>query len=326
MGTETNETKEYIAGIDVGGTTVKLGLFSGQGELIEKWEIPTRTKNAGSAILPDVAASLKEHLAGRGASFEALKGAGIGVPGAVRSDGVVNKCVNLGWGVFQLEGALSELLGGVPAFAGNDANVAALGEQWKGGGAGCRNIVMVTLGTGVGGGIIIDGKILTGAFGAAGEIGHIQMRDDEPDTCGCGKHGCLEQYASAKGIARVAGQYLEAHKNAKTRLRTYPSLSARKVFDAAKAGDQTALEIVEIVCAYLARGLASVAEVVDPERFVIGGGVSNAGQILIDTVQKHYVDAVFHASRGTEFALAELGNDAGIYGAARLVLLHTKEN
>lgn len=311
---------KYAAGIDVGGTTVKLGLFDDTGRLLEKWEIPTRTEEGGRNVLPDTAASLRGHLAERNASTADLLGAGIGVPGAVMQDGTVNRCVNLGWGVFSLTGKLSALLDGVKVSAGNDANVAALGEQWKGGGQGRHNIVMVTLGTGVGGGIVINDRILTGAFGAAGEIGHIQMRDDEPETCGCGKHGCLEQYASARGIARVAGKYLADHPEKKSALRTADHISARVVFNAAKKGDATAREIVEIVCEYLGKGLASVAEVVDPEIFVIGGGVSKAGPILTDTIKKYYVRYVFHASRGTAFALARLGNDAGIYGAARMVL------
>lgn len=311
---------KYIAGVDVGGTTVKLGLFDGARELLEKWEIPTRTENGGEKILPDTASSIREHLAKRGADLPDLIGAGIGVPGAVMKDGTVNRCVNLGWGVFSLTDRLSSLLDGTPVCAGNDANVAALGEQWKGGGEGFSSIVMVTLGTGVGGGVIIDGKILTGVHGAAGEIGHIQMRDDEPETCGCGKHGCLEQYASARGIARVTRLYLKEHPEKESSLRSADHISARVLFDEAKKGDAVAIAIVEIVCGYLGKGLASVAEVVDPEAFVIGGGVSKAGPILTETVRKYYVQSVFHASRDTKFVLAELGNDAGIYGAARMVL------
>lgn len=311
---------KYIAAIDVGGTTVKLGLFDGEGTLLEKWEIPTRTEDGGKNILPDTADSIREHLAERGAALSDLAGAGVGVPGAVTHDGTVNRCVNLGWGVFPLTGTLSALLDGVPVYAGNDANVAALGEQWKGGGEGCRSIVMVTLGTGVGGGVVIDGNILIGAHGAAGEIGHIQMRDDEPETCGCGKHGCLEQYASARGIARVAKLYLKEHPEKESALRSADDISARVLFDEAKKGDVTALEIVEIVCGYLGKGLAAVAAVVDPEAFVIGGGVSKAGPIVTDTIRKYYVQSAFHASRGTKFVLAKLGNDAGIYGAARMAL------
>jgi glucokinase len=311
---------KYIAGIDVGGTTVKLGMFDETGTLLEKWEIPTRTEDGGKNILPDTADSIREHLTKRGAKITDLTGAGICVPGAVTSDGTVNRCVNLGWGVFSLTEALSGLLDGIPVFAGNDANVAALGEQWKGGGEGYRSIVMVTLGTGVGGGVIIDGNILIGAHGAAGEIGHIQMREDEPETCGCGKHGCLEQYASARGMARVTRLYLKEHPERASSLRSADHISAHVLFDEAKKGDATALEIVEIVCGYLGKGLASVAEVVDPEAFVIGGGVSKAGPIVTDTIRKYYVQSVFHASRGTKFVLAKLGNDAGIYGAARLVL------
>lgn len=311
--------ERYAAGIDVGGTTVKMGLFSDDG-LLEKWEIPTRKKDGGKQVLPDIAESLSGHLAARKMTFGDLKGAGIDVPGAVLEDGTVNRCVNIGWGVFQLRDTFSGMIGGIPVEAVNDANAAALGEQWKGSGSGYHNIVMVTLGTGVGGGVVVNDRIVTGAFGAAGEIGHLQMREDETETCGCGKRGCLEQYASAHGIARVTKKYLKEHPKEATSLRFRDHISARVLFDEAKKGDKVSLKIVEEVCRCLGRGLSFVSAVIDPEMFVIGGGVSNAGPILTDTIQKYYREYAFHASRKTKFRLASLGNDAGMYGSARLIL------
>ena len=215
----------------------------------------------------------------------------------------MHKCVNLGWGILNINEELGKLLN-LPVKGGNDANVAALGEMWKGGGQGFQSVVVVTLGTGVGGGIIMDGKMLTGAKGAAGEIGHIHVDDEETEACGCGNTGCLEQYASATGVVSLKEG----------------AVSAKTVWDAVKAGDEVAKEIAEQFGEYLGKGLAAVAGVVNPEAFVIGGGVSKAGEVILDYIRKNYIPNVFHASREVEFTLATLGNDAGIYGAAKLVL------
>ena len=207
----------------------------------------------------------------------------------------------------------------VPVFAGNDANAAALGEAWKGGGKGCKNVVVVTLGTGVGGGIIVNGKVLSGYLGAGGEIGHIHINDDEEEQCGCGNKGCLEQYASATGIARLATRKLETD-DRPSKIRGVSSLNAKVVFDAAKDGDELAKEVTEEFGEILGKGLSIVADVTNPEVFVIGGGVSKAGKIVLDLVRESYTKYVFHGSRNTGFVLATLGNDAGIYGSAKLVL------
>ena len=311
--------KSYAFGVDLGGTTVKIGLFRTDGELVYRHEIPTRKEKDGAYILGDIAKAVKKDLADRKISPDELEGIGIDIPGPVIHDSIVNRAVNLGWGVVDVAEELKQLTGVEKICVGNDANVAALGEMWKGGGKGHKNVVMVTLGTGVGGGIILNGKILPGVFGAAGEIGHIQVNPDETLICGCGKNGHLEQYASATGIARVAKEML-AQSEEPSSLRGIASPSARDVFDAAKAGDFVALEIVNHVCRILGRALAMISCVVDPEIFVIGGGVSKAGSILTDTVRKYYVEAAFHASEGTKIALAELGNDAGMYGAVKMVL------
>ena len=309
---------KYGFGIDLGGTTVKIAYFDENGNLLDKWEIPTVTADGGKQILPDIAASVKGYISEKGIAPDSIIGAGIGVPGPVNGKGVVNKCVNLGWGVFNIQEELSSLLG-MPVRAGNDANVAALGEAWKGGGNGCDNMIMATLGTGVGGGIIIDGRPVSGAHGAGGEIGHLTINLEETETCGCGKKGCVEQYCSATGVVRLAKRYLAAHDTASS-LRSIENFACKDVFDAAKAGDAAANEILEQVYDYLGRFLADVCCVADPEMVVLGGGVSRAGRVLLDGAKKYFDRYAFHACKETKFALASLGNDAGAYGAFKLVL------
>ncbi len=305
-------------GVDIGGTTVKMGLFTVDGKVTDKWEIPTRKEENGKYILEDIAKSVKERMQRDTLILEDIAGLGIGVPGPVKEDGTVLKCANLGWGVFNVADTVRELTGIENVKVGNDANVAALGEMWQGGGKGYNNLVMVTLGTGVGGGVILGGKILTGSNGAGGEIGHIRVNYEEKDVCGCGKTGCLEQYASATGVVRLAKKALEK-KEKKTTL-VADDLSAKAVFDAAKAGDELAMDIVEEFGFYLGMALAHISQVIDPEVFVIGGGVARAGQIIIDEVSKNYEENVMFALKNKAFKMAELGNDAGIYGSARMVL------
>lgn len=308
----------YVFGVDVGGTTVKLGFFSKDGELLKKWEIPTRTDENGSNILPDIADAVKREIVARNMSAEEVIGVGIGVPGPVDDAGIVHKAANLGWDRFDLVETMAPLLRGLKIKGGNDANVAALGEMWKGGGEGKKNLVAVTLGTGVGGGIIVDGRLVNGATGAGGEIGHIHIQDGEKDTCGCGNHGCLEQYASATGVVRLAKRELEASSDPSV-LRD-EEISAKAVFDAVKAGDELAIRVAKQFGEYLGKGLAAIANVVNPEIIVIGGGVSKAGEVLFDYIKPPFLEYAFHGARGTEFALAKLGNDAGIYGSAKLIL------
>lgn len=305
-------------GVDIGGTTVKMGLFTVDGKVTDKWEIPTRKEENGKYILEDIVKSVKERMQRDTLTLEDIAGLGIGVPGPVKEDGTVLKCANLGWGVFNVADTVRELTGIENVKVGNDANVAALGEMWQGGGKGYNNLVMVTLGTGVGGGVILGGKILTGSNGAGGEIGHIRVNYEEKDVCGCGKTGCLEQYASATGVVRLAKKALEK-KEKKTTL-VADDLSAKAVFDAAKAGDEIAMDIVEKFGFYLGMALAHISQVIDPEVFVIGGGVARAGQIIIDEVSKNYEENVMFALKNKAFKMAELGNDAGIYGSARMVL------
>lgn len=305
-------------GVDVGGTTVKLAYFDETGNLLDKWEIPTVTEDNGSKILPDIAASVENYIQKNQLDRSSIIGIGLGVPGPVSRQGVVNRCINLGWGVFNVEQALSQLTG-MPVKAGNDANVAALGECWKGGGMGYSTMVMATLGTGVGGGVVIDGKILYGAHGSGGEIGHIVLKKEESNACGCGKYGCVEQYCSATGIVNTAKRHMNCS-TIPSSLRSISQLTCKDIFDAAAAGDALAKEILEIVYDHLAEFISDVCCVIDPEIVVIGGGVSKAGDVLIEGFRPYIHRYIFHACSGVEFALAKLGNDAGAYGAFKLVL------
>ena len=312
---------KYIYGIDIGGTTVKMGLFDEKGDMLEKWEIVTRKENNGENILPDIVKSIKEKNSEKSIETDDILGIGMGVPGPITEDGRVLKCANLGWGIFSVADEMSKLTGVKKVKVGNDANVAALGEQWRGGGRGFDNIVMVTLGTGVGGGIIMNGKILTGENGAAGEIGHITVNPKETLTCGCGCKGCLEQYSSATGVIRLAKERLEASdKPSELRKFADDQIGGKEVFDAYKAGDELAAEAVDEFAAYLGMGLGNVASVVDTQAFVIGGGLSKNGPIVIELIKKQYEKNVMFALKNTEFRLAELGNDAGLYGAVRMVI------
>lgn len=308
-------------GVDVGGTTVKIGCFDKEGHLISKWEIPTRKESQGKYILPDVAESLKERMEMDGIELENVQGIGIGVPGPVLANGTVERCVNLGWGHTDMKGILRQYFPGVDIEAGNDANVAALGEVWRGAGRGKKNAVMVTLGTGVGGGVVIDGKIVSGVHGMGGEIGHIHIRDEDQDTCNCGGHGCLEQTASATGLVREAKRLLAADpENTSSMLEYGEKLEAKDIVACAVEGDELALKAIDTMSFYLGRALASIAMVVDPEVFIIGGGVSRAGKFLNDKIEKYYYEYAPLTGSKSEIVTALLGNDAGIYGAAKMVL------
>ena len=309
--------KKYVFGVDVGGTTVKMGLFNVAGEVLEKWEIKTHTENGGESIIPDIAAAANGKLEERGIAKEEVAGIGIGIPGPINEEGVVPHTANLGWGYKEVTRELEELTG-LPCKGGNDANVAALGEAWKGGAAGYSNVVMVTLGTGVGGGIIIGEKIITGSKGAGGEIGHLHVDDNIPGHCGCGNQGCLEQVASATGITNLANQALAA--SDKPSVLRGGEVSAKTVFDAVKEGDELAIEVAERFGKYLGTALASITAIVDPQAIVIGGGVSKAGPVILEYIEKYYQKYCFKSCRDVKFALATLGNDAGIYGCAKMVL------
>ena len=319
--------KKYCFGIDVGGTTIKAGLFEfdleaagkGRAVLVKKWEIPTRTEEHGTHVLPDIAAAMHSEMNARGLLPQDILGVGLGVPGPVLANGIVNHCVNLGWEVVPAATQLSMLFHGLPVRVANDANVAALGESVFGSGAGYEELVMLTLGTGLGCGIVTHGKIIAGRHGSAGEFGHAPLYDKARIPCRCGRTGCLEQIASATGIVRRAKELLAESGGGASELADIPDLTAKDVLDACVAGDPIGREVAADLTDALGKGMAIIATVVDPDVFVIGGGVSRAGQWLIDQLKADYQKYAFFAHQKTEIVAASLGNDAGIYGAVSLV-------
>ena len=316
---------QYGFGIDLGGTTCKLGLFLSEGTLLEKWEIPTDTSDCGARILPDIAAAVETKLTERGIEKAAVLGVGIGVPGAVDQTGVVHRCVNLGWGVVNVKNTLSSLTG-LPVHVANDASIAALGEAWKGAGAGMSGMLLLTLGTGIGGGIVLNGRLWNGYHGAAGEFGHMLVNPAETELCSCGKRGCLEQYASATGLVRCMCLQLQTD-DRPSRLRSLESFTAKDVIDAAKDGDALALTVAQSSFELLGVAAANLCNALNPETVILGGGVSEAGEILLDWIRPGFERAVFAPCRETRLLLAALGNDAGICGGMRLLLeAHENQN
>ncbi len=310
--------KTYYIGADIGGTTVKMGLYQEPSGWVEKWEIPTRTENGGAQILPDVADTIAQTCAKHGVSMDDVAGIGVGVPGPVLRDGTVNGCVNLGWGVFNV----AETLGGLthlPVYVANDANIAALGEQWKGAGSAYQSVVLLTLGTGVGGGVILDGKIVTGAVGGAGEVGHMPVVEPvEGVVCNCGKDNCLELAGSATGVLRSAKRYLAAS-DAPSAMRAIEKLTAKDVCDCCAAGDEMAQQCIKLATDALGRAIASIGCVLNPEAFLFGGGMAAAGELLLAPIRKVYRENVFPPLRETPVLRATLGNEAGITGGVRLI-------
>lgn len=309
--------KKYVFGVDVGGTTIKFGLFLVDGTLQEKWEIPTNTDQQGTLILPDIKKSLDAKIAEKHMSVDEILGVGMGVPGPVDSEGVVHKAVNLGWEQFSIESDATTLFG-VPVKVGNDASVAALGELWQGAAKGKKSLVLFTLGTGVGGGIIVDEKIVAGSVGGGGELGHITVRFDEDIPCNCGNCGCLEQYTSATGIVRMAKEAMESGK-LQTKL-SADDISAKVIAELAKRGDPLCSFVLNEVGHLLGVAASYSACFIDPELILIGGGVSRAGDVVLNPIRETYKKYVFHSMKGTPIEVATLGNDAGIYGSARQLL------
>ncbi len=311
----------YVFGVDIGGTGIKLGAFRTDGTLLEKWQIPTRTEDGGSHVLPDALDALRGWMAQNQVSWSQVEGVGMGVPGPVKQDGTVLQCVNLNWGEQSLPTVMQELEPGITKFrVTNDVNAATLGELWKGAANHCNSAVMVTLGTGIGCGVVADGRVMSGSEGAAGEIGHFCVDRNATVPCKCGKYGCLEQYCSATGLLRCAKLELFRQASRPSILRNKKRLSAKDVCDVAREGDPLALELLDELGEKLGWALTAMASTVNPEMFLIGGGLSKAGDVLLAPIERSYRKYAFRAFRNTEFALAELGNDAGIYGCAKMVL------
>ena len=307
--------EQLYFGVDIGGTATKIGAFDQRGTLLSKWEIKTDTSEAGSLILPNVAEEILHYAR----NLSRVTAIGVGIPGPVQRGGYVKRCVNLGWGDFNPARELAAILRGVPVFAGNDANMAAMGEYWQGSGKDADSLIFITLGTGVGGGIILDGKMVFGSGGLGGEIGHVVVNPDETLPCNCGQLGCLDQTASATGIVRSAQRLLDSS-DAPSVLRAITPLTARDVVDAARRGDALAEEAFDRCMYFLGKGMAMLTNIIDPDLFIIGGGVSKAGSYLIDTVKKHYDALATLTDHRAGIALARLGNDAGLFGAAKLAM------
>jgi len=316
-------SEKWVVGIDLGGTTVKIAFLSLNGDLIEHWEIPTDNSEQGKNITSDIAKSIEEKLNELKHAKEDVLGVGMGAPGPFDYEtGVIFNTVNLGWpDNFPLKETLEKDLG-LPVTIDNDANCAALGEMWKGAGEGCKELVCVTLGTGVGGGVIVNGNIVQGVKGAAGEIGHLTAIVENGAPCNCGKHGCLETIASATGIVRLAKEKLsERHKLSilHSILDQEGAITAKDVFDAAKKEDELACEIVQFVAFHLGLVLANIANTLNPEKIVLGGGVSKAGDVLLKPVRDNFLKFSFKSvAESTKIDVATLGNTAGVIGAAWL--------
>ncbi|APS42432.1 Glucokinase [Weissella jogaejeotgali] len=322
--------KDKLIGIDLGGTTIKFAIMTATGDIQQKWSIQTNILDEGSHIVPDIIDSINYHLDLYQLDKERIIGVGMGTPGTVNEkDGTVQGAFNLNWKESQNVKADLEAGLGFPVAVDNDANAAALGEQWRGAGNNQPEVVFVTLGTGVGGGLVNEGKMIHGAKGAAGEVGHMIV---EPGgyQCTCGNYGCLEQYASATGVVHLAHDYADAYagdSKLKAMVSNGEEITSKIVFDLAKEGDYLANEVVDKVAFYLGLATANIANLLNPSAIVIGGGVSAAGDFLLTRVQKNFNDFAFKMTRHvTELKLAELGNDAGAYGAASLALQAQAEN
>lgn len=316
--------EKWLVGVDLGGTTTKLAFISVYGEVLHKWEIPTDVSNEGKNITLNIAKSIDQKLEEQGHSKSEVIGIGMGAPGPVDlSSGIIFEAVNLGWREPYPLKDLLEVETSLPAVIDNDANCAALGEMWKGAGNGAKDLVCVTLGTGVGGGVIANGDIVHGVSGAAGEIGHITSMAEGGAPCNCGKTGCLETIASATGIVRLAQEILNKGAAQGELAAIYKEtgiVTAKDVFDAASRGDKAALLVINTVALHLGIALANIANTLNPEKIVLGGGVSKAGDVLLNPVKEQFLRNSFpRVAQSTEISIATLGNDAGVIGAAWLV-------
>lgn len=314
--------KKWYVGVDIGGTTIKLAFIDTVGNIMNKWEIPTNIHDNGLHIVPDIWNSILNKLSELHEEKELLFGIGVGAPGFINMDtGFIYQAINIGWYKYPLREEL-ETISGIPVKVDNDANLAAAGELWTGSAKGMNDVLFVTLGTGVGGGIIIDGKIVHGKLGMGGEIGHITADYDEKFQCNCGKKGCLETLVSATGIVRLAMEKLEKYPESvlNDTINSNQPLTTKTIFDVYKMQDALAVDVVYEVSKYLGVTLANLANTLNSECIVIGGGVSKAGDLLLTPVktvfQKHALPRI---KENTDIRMASLGNDAGVIGCAWLI-------
>ena len=304
---------KFLLGADIGGTLIKLGMFNEEGILICKRQIETRLENNGEFILSDIISETEKMLNSEKSGWTDVSGIGVGVPGPVLHGRFVPLAVNLGWKNRDVFENIRELTGVEKIRVENDAKAAALGEYWKGGWESYHSAVMITIGTAVGGAVIMEGKVLPGAFGAAGELSHIQVNPAETEPCACGKCGHLQQYVSAEGILR------RFHEKTAGKIPA-GEISVKDIFDLARAGDESALETVDETAEILGSAMAAVSCVIDPELYLIGGGVSRAGDFLLEKLRNEFRKHALPMSAGARIEAAKMGNDAGIYGAVKPVL------
>lgn len=313
-----------LIGIDLGGTTTKFAFIDTKGNILAKWRIPTDISEHGSHIVPNMIKSISDQMRKEDYNTEDFFGIGMGTPGAVDCEkGTVVGAYNLGWDIVQPVGATISANLNLPIIIDNDANSAALGEYWKGAGDTAQDVVFITLGTGVGGGVIANGKLVHGINGGAGEVGHITVVPNGYQ-CTCGKRGCLEQYASATGVVHIAKDMAQTF-TGKSRIKELidgdEDLTSKMVFFLADNGDILANQIVDRVCSYLGLALSHIGNTLNPENIIIGGGVSNAGNTLLQPTTRYFQENAFPSVRdSTKLKLAQLGNDAGVIGAASLAL------
>lgn len=305
-------------GVDIGGQRIRLAYLDESGKLLNKWTVETPQGQGTNQMLSTVAEQVEKYMTQNGIFEDEVAGIGVGIPGPVNSSGTVNKCVNLGWGMFNIDRALSGLTG-LDVVTTNIANAAALGERWLGSGRGCKDLFYVAVNTGVGGAIIANGQLVSGAHGGGGEIGHMTVDRQETESCTCGNKGCLEQYCSPSGIVRVAKRHLAATQTPSP-LRRMRSLTHEDVFSAAAQGDKAAREILDKVYTYAGQMIANVCSVTNPDTVILGGQLVRFGRPVVEGIAKQFNKFVFHANREVRFVLATLGEDAPLYGAAKLAL------
>lgn len=312
-----------ILGIDLGGTSIKFAILTEAGDIQQKWSIETNILDDGQFIVPDIIESIQHHFSLYQMTAEDFLGIGMGSPGAVnREKGTVYGAYNLNWReLVEVKKPIEEAIG-LPFYIDNDANVAALGEKWKGAGADDENVVFVTLGTGVGGGVIANGELVHGVAESGGEIGHVTV-DPNGFDCTCGKKGCLETVASASGVLNLTRKFSEVYAGdsvLKKMVDDGEQITSKQVFELAKENDDLAVKVVEEFSFFLGLACSHLGNILNPQFIVIGGGVSAAGEFLLEKVRKNFERFTFpNVQESTKIKIAKLGNDAGVIGASYLV-------